>query len=55
MKSVELNESTILEKDLIDDKIGILDVKARLDNGTICNVEMQVVQSKDIEKRLMFY
>ena len=55
VKSVELNESTILEKDLIDDKIGILDVRARLDNGTICNVEMQVVQSKDIEKGLMFY
>ena len=38
-----------------DDKVGVLDLKARLNNEIICNVEMQVVQQKDIEKRIMFY
>lgn len=55
IKKVELKESPILEKDLKDDKIGILDIKAKLDDDTICNIEMQVVQNSNIEKRIMFY
>ena len=53
--SIELGESTILEKDLNDDKIGILDVKAVLNNNMQCNIEMQVVNKSDIEKRLLYY
>ena len=55
MKTVKLDESPILEKDLKDDKIGILDIKARLDNNIVCNVEMQVVKYNNIEKRIMYY
>ena len=55
VRKEELNESPILEKDLKDDKVGILDVKANLDEGQICNIEMQVTEQKDIEKRIMFY
>ena len=38
-----------------DDKVGILDLKAKLNNEIICNIEMQVIQQKDIDKRIMFY
>ena len=31
IKSITLDENPILEKDLQDDKIGILDIKAKLD------------------------
>ena len=55
VKNVKLYETPILEKDLRDDKIGILDVKARIDGEVQCNIEMQIVQSDNIEKRLMFY
>ena len=55
IKNVELNESRILEKDLRDDKVGILDVRARLDDETIVNIEMQIVQNSNIEKRILFY
>ena len=55
IKEIKLDESPILEKDLIDDKLGVLDVKVRLDNGTICDIEMQVSKIKDIEKRIMLY
>ena len=55
IKKVELNESRILEKDLRDDKVGILDVRARLDDETIVNIEMQIVQNSNIEKRILFY
>ena len=52
---VDLGESTILEKDLRDDKVGILDIKARLDEHILCNLEMQVVKYSNIVKRIMYY
>lgn len=36
-------------------KYGILDIKAKLNDKEICNIEMQVVEQKDIEKRILFY
>ena len=41
--------------DVVDDKIGILDVEVKLSNGTKLDLEMQFTSQKDIEKRLMFY
>ena len=55
IESVNLEGNTILEKDLIDDKVGILDVKAILNNKILCDIEMQVVTYSNIEKRVMFY
>lgn len=55
VRKVELNDSPILDKDLKHDKVGVLDVKANLDGGKICNIEMQVTEQEDIEKRIMFY
>lgn len=53
--NITLDCKPILEKDLYDDKIGILDIKAKLNDNTICDVEMQIADRKDIEKRLLFY
>ena len=40
---------------LLDDKVGILDVKAKIDGHINCDIEMQVVNKKNIEKRILFY
>lgn len=40
---------------MLDDKVGILDIKAKIDNSINCNIEMQVVDRKNIEKRILFY
>ena len=53
--NVELDNNTILEKDLFDDKVGILDIKAKINSAINCNIEMQVVDKNDIERRLLFY
>ena len=53
--NIELNCNPILEKDLLDDKVGILDIRAKIDNEINCNIEMQVVDRKNIEKRILFY
>lgn len=44
-----------MEKDLFDDKVGILDIRAKIDSSINCNIEMQVVDRNNIEKRMMFY
>jgi predicted transposase/invertase (TIGR01784 family) len=44
-----------LERDDVDDKQGILDVRLRLRNGKIVNIEMQVGNLKDIRKRAEYY
>lgn len=55
IEAINLEGNTILERDLFDDKLGILDIKAIIDGGTICDIEMQVSDKKDIEKRILFY
>ena len=52
---MQLDSNPILEKDLLDDKVGILDIKAKIDNKVNCDIEMQVVDRKNIEKRILFY
>lgn len=55
VKEVDLDKNTIMEKDLYDEKIGILDVKATLNNNVMCDIEMQMISQINIEKRMMFY
>ena len=55
ISDLKLDNSTILERDIIDDKIGILDIKGKIDNNINCNIEMQVANRKNAEKRIMFY
>lgn len=38
-----------------EEKLGILDLKATLDNGTICNIEIQLADNKDTVERFLFY
>ena len=52
---VNLDSNPILEKDLIDDKLGILDIKANIGDHTVCDIEMQVVDKNNLLERLLFY
>ena len=52
---IKLDCNPITEKDLYDDKISILDIKAKLNNNINCNIEMQIVDRKNIEKRILYY
>lgn len=55
IEEVELDCKESLEKDLQSDKYGILDIKAKINNGIQCDIEMQLLDRKNIEKRLLFY
>ncbi len=55
INTIKLDENTILEKDILEDKVGIIDIHAKLDKKIDVDIEMQVVKQKDIEKRILFY
>ena len=55
IKEIEVEKDMKLEKEDLNDKVGILDIKAKLDNGTQINIEMQVVNQQNMEKRTLFY
>jgi len=47
-------DSTIARK-YPNDKAGRLDLKTRFKDGTICQIEMQMTDNKDIVKRILYY
>ena len=53
--NIKLDNKTILEKDLLEDKVGILDIRAKIEDKINCNIEMQIVDRKNIEKRILYY
>lgn len=56
VKEIKLDENTILnEEDVRNEKIGILDIKAILNNRITCDIEMQMINQDSLEERLLFY
>lgn len=52
---IELMDNTKLEKDRIEDKQGVLDVRAKTSNGIQINIEIQLVNQYNMDKRTLFY
>ena len=40
---------------MYDDKLGILDIRVKVNNQVDINIEMQLVDERNIEKRIVFY
>ena len=55
IEKIEVQKDASLEKTLELNKMGILDIKATLNNNTIVNIEVQVQDQKDIIERSLFY
>lgn len=39
VENVELNNNQITQKDIYDEKLGIMDVKATINKNTICDID----------------
>ena len=52
---IDLDKNPITEKDELDDKIGIMDIRLEINGNVNCDVEMQMVDQGNIEIRLMRY
>ena len=55
INDVILEKETELMPERINDKLGILDVRAELDDGTMIDIEMQNINQGNIEKRVTYY
>lgn len=55
IQKIELDKNKNLLREYAKDKMGILDLIAILDDGVICNIEVQLSDNKDIEKRILYY
>ena len=55
VEEVELNENIVLRRELPNEKMGIVDVLAKVNGKEYCNIEMQLGEKKNIIKRLLYY
>ena len=55
IESINLNNDKHIIGRYPNEKAGILDLKATLNNGTICNIEIQLADNKDTAERFLYY
>ena len=55
LKNVTVISGARLDAERLEDKTGILDVRAETNNGTIINIEVQLANQYNMEKRTLFY
>jgi predicted transposase/invertase (TIGR01784 family) len=55
VEKIQLDSNPITEKDMLDEKLGILDIKAVLNDQNPCDIEMQVVEQVNILERILLY
>ncbi len=53
--ALEIIDNKELTKALMKDKTGILDVRAKTEDGTQINIEVQLTDQRNMDKRTMFY
>ena len=54
VEEIELDRKETLEKDKKSDKVGILDIRAKINNGIQCDIEMQVLDKKILKNGYYF-
>lgn len=52
---IDLSRNPILRRMNLNDKMGILDVIAQINENEYCNIEMQITQRDDIIQRMLYY
>ncbi len=55
LSDIEIIDGTELKRDSLDDKLGILDIRARTVRGEQVNIEVQLVNQYNMDKRTLFY
>ena len=55
LEDIEVLDGTELKRDSMEDKLGILDVRARTAQGENINIEVQLINQFNMDKRTLFY
>ena len=53
--AIDLDKNPITEKEVLDDKLGVMDIRLEINGNVDCDVEMEMVNRGNIEIRLMRY
>ncbi|MDP4144934.1 MAG: Rpn family recombination-promoting nuclease/putative transposase [Bacillota bacterium] len=53
--SVDFIDKKLNDEDILDEKIGILDVRVKTNEGTQINIEIQMINQYNMVKRTLFY
>lgn len=53
--AIDLDKNPITEKDVLNDKMGIMDIRVEINNKIDADIEMQIIDQGNIEIRLMRY
>ena len=48
IENIDLSGNIVLRRENLEDKMGVLDVLAKLNDGEYCNIEMQMVEKDRI-------
>ena len=52
---IDLSQNIVLRRDYPKDKLGVLDIIAKINDGEYCNIEMQVAKQEEIKERILYY
>lgn len=55
VETIELEQTPYLWGEQVSDKVGIIDVRAKINNKNSIDIEMQIANKRNIEKRILFY
>ncbi|NLC43668.1 MAG: PD-(D/E)XK nuclease family transposase [Clostridiales bacterium] len=55
LEDIEVLDGTELKRDSMEDKLGILDIRARTKQGENINIEVQLINQFNMDKRTLFY
>ena len=55
IEEINLNQNPILRREFEEDKLGILDILAKVNEKENCNIELQVVDKANMIERILYY
>lgn len=55
INTIDLSKNLVLRRDYPDDKLGVLDIIAKINDCEYCNIEMQVTEQSEIIERILYY
>ena len=52
---IDLSKNIVLRRESPEDKLGILDFVAKINDSEYCNIEMQISEQASIIERILYY
>ena len=54
IQKIDLSKNIVLRREREEEKLGVLDIIAKVNEVENCNIEMQLVDTKEIRERMLY-